>query len=79
MSGGGSKPRITIDKIITAIRSHGPMTAQQLADRLQCSPCSMIVHLRNARRNGLVALTGRHERKQFIFGAVQTADWPVQP
>ena len=78
MSGGGSKPRITIDRILASIRSNGPMTAQELADRLRCSPSSIIKYLRAGRRDRIVAITGKQDRRQFIFGAVQTADWPVQ-
>jgi hypothetical protein len=68
-----------VDKIVAAVRRRGPMTKHQIAEHLSCSAASIGKPIRAARLERLLAVTGKHERRQFIYGAVQQADWPVQP
>ena len=68
-----------VDKIVNAVRRRGPMTAQQIADHLGYSAGSIGAPIRKARQDRLLAVTGKQDRRQFIFSAVQTAEWPVQP
>ena len=68
-----------VDKIVGTVRRRGPMTAQQIAEHLRCSPASIGKPIRAARLERLLAITGKQDRRQFIYSAVQQADWPVQP
>ena len=66
---------------VDIIRAHGPMSAIQLGMRMAWSKPRATAAINFGRNADLLKRIGKTERGQFLFGAVQTADWPerVQP
>lgn len=65
--------------VVDFIRRNGPATIPTVAQALHIGRNAAGEAVRAARCSRLLAVVGKAERRTLIFGAVQTANWPVQP
>lgn len=65
------------EQAVNFIRSHGPMTAARLADRLQWPLPRVAYAITRGRELSLLARTGKTHTGKFIYGAVQVPGWPL--
>ncbi len=70
-------PLTRYEHVVNALREDGPMTRQQLADRLRWAEPQVRHGLDRARKLSLAARVGKNRKMQFVYGAVQTDGWPV--
>lgn len=66
-----------ITRLVRHLRDTAPQTRMDICDRLGWSPSRAGEVIREARYQGLVTRSGKTDRGQFVFAAVQTADWPA--
>lgn len=70
--------RVQYENVVNQIRERGPLTAGQVADQLGISHTTAHGKINAARRLDLLKKVGKGDRGQFVFGAVQTSDWPAR-
>jgi hypothetical protein len=77
-----STSRITAEAaakiVVRHIRSTAPSSCFGIAEALHWSQHKAKTAISTAREMGLLTRVGKDEFSRFVFGAVQTPDWPGQ-